>query len=249
MSSKTHPANRRQPLQPRRKIRPVLTKTVSGIPYWPSRDPIGERGGVNLYGFVMNRPLGLVDKLGLDIIIIIGCPIPGSANVGGHAAMAVTGHGVFSWGTTDPDGTPLNDYAQSQNKTRNQTFYWITTTKEEDAKAIEAFKKERAKGYSIAKQQTCASACCEGLKEIGVFKSSTAYPLMLKNWFDLGLAGKANIKEMSVCQNAQGFPLSDFDEFRPPKVDPPKVDPPNPFDPSGTGQIPPYIPPGLGINL
>ena len=216
---------------------------------WPSRDPIEEEGGLNLYGFVMNRPLGLVDKLGLDIIIIIGCPIPGSANVGGHAAMAVTGHGVFSWGTTDPDGTPLNDYAQSQNKTRNQTFYWITATKEEDAKAIEAFKKERAKGYSIAKQQTCASACCEGLKEIGVFKSSTAYPLMLKNWFDLGLAGKANIKEMSVCQNAQGFPLSDFDEFRPPKVDPPKADPPNPFDPTGTGHFPPSIPPGLGINL
>jgi len=32
---------------------------------WPSRDPIGERGGVNLYGFVRNDSLRLTDLLGL----------------------------------------------------------------------------------------------------------------------------------------------------------------------------------------
>ena len=32
---------------------------------WLSRDPIGEAGGVNLYGFVGNRPVGLIDILGL----------------------------------------------------------------------------------------------------------------------------------------------------------------------------------------
>ena len=31
---------------------------------WPSRDPIGERGGKNLYGFVFNSPLGFIDLLG-----------------------------------------------------------------------------------------------------------------------------------------------------------------------------------------
>ena len=31
---------------------------------WPSRDPIGERGGVNLYGFVKNEGTNLVDPLG-----------------------------------------------------------------------------------------------------------------------------------------------------------------------------------------
>jgi RHS repeat-associated protein len=33
---------------------------------WPSRDPIGEDGGVNLYGFVVNDGVNLVDILGLD---------------------------------------------------------------------------------------------------------------------------------------------------------------------------------------
>jgi RHS repeat-associated protein len=33
---------------------------------WPSRDPIEERGGLNLYGFVRNNGLSLVDYLGLS---------------------------------------------------------------------------------------------------------------------------------------------------------------------------------------
>lgn len=33
---------------------------------WPSRDPIGERGGLNLYGFVGNDGINSWDRLGLD---------------------------------------------------------------------------------------------------------------------------------------------------------------------------------------
>jgi|GEM_PF-6602089 len=33
---------------------------------WISRDPIGERGGINLYPYVGNRPVSLVDPIGLD---------------------------------------------------------------------------------------------------------------------------------------------------------------------------------------
>ena len=65
LSNETHPALRRQPAQPRRKIRPTPTKPASGIPYWPSRDPIGERGGKNLYAFVGNDGANRVDELGL----------------------------------------------------------------------------------------------------------------------------------------------------------------------------------------
>ncbi len=34
---------------------------------WLSRDPIAERGGVNLYGFVGNDGVGKIDKLGLEL--------------------------------------------------------------------------------------------------------------------------------------------------------------------------------------
>lgn len=63
-SNRTRQANRRQPLQPRRKNRPTATKPASGIPYWPSRDPIEERGGINLYGFVGNDGVNKIDILG-----------------------------------------------------------------------------------------------------------------------------------------------------------------------------------------
>ena len=77
LSNETHPANRRQPAQPRRKIRPTAMKTVSGIPYWPSRDPIEEEGGENLYGFVLNATVATVDLLGLadgscEVVYFVG---------------------------------------------------------------------------------------------------------------------------------------------------------------------------------
>jgi RHS repeat-associated protein len=34
---------------------------------WPSRDPIGERGGVNLYGFVSNNGINALDYLGMKL--------------------------------------------------------------------------------------------------------------------------------------------------------------------------------------
>jgi len=39
---------------------------------WPSRDPIDERGGINLYGFVGNSGVNYVDRLGLNIVIVSG---------------------------------------------------------------------------------------------------------------------------------------------------------------------------------
>jgi uncharacterized protein RhaS with RHS repeats len=54
---------------------------------WPSRDPIGEDGGINLYGFVGNDGVGREDLLGLMSLgmgyleqdvkctVIHGCPV------------------------------------------------------------------------------------------------------------------------------------------------------------------------------
>jgi len=38
---------------------------IPAVSLWPSRDPIGEKGGVNLYGFVRNDGIGKWDRLGL----------------------------------------------------------------------------------------------------------------------------------------------------------------------------------------
>jgi RHS repeat-associated protein len=39
---------------------------------WPSRDPIGERGGVNLYGFVSNAAVERIDILGNEAVSLSG---------------------------------------------------------------------------------------------------------------------------------------------------------------------------------
>ena len=39
---------------------------MSGIPVWPSRDPIAERGGFNLYDFVGNDGVNYLDYLGRE---------------------------------------------------------------------------------------------------------------------------------------------------------------------------------------
>jgi len=41
---------------------------------WPSRDPIGERGGLNLYGFVADNPIDKIDKLGNEPHMRRGVP-------------------------------------------------------------------------------------------------------------------------------------------------------------------------------
>jgi len=74
------------PIQGRNRPKPLATRALHhrnpkpktmGVTYygyryydpktgrWPSRDPIGEKGGLNLYGFVGNRPTSRLDILGL----------------------------------------------------------------------------------------------------------------------------------------------------------------------------------------
>jgi len=73
-----HPANRLPSQQPRRENGHGYDETASGVLFygfrymdpetgrWPSRDPIGEWGGLNLYGFVGNDGVNSWDYLGLS---------------------------------------------------------------------------------------------------------------------------------------------------------------------------------------
>jgi RHS repeat-associated protein len=42
---------------------------------WLSRDPIGENGGINLYGYVGNEPVNFFDEYGLDRSVMLGGPL------------------------------------------------------------------------------------------------------------------------------------------------------------------------------
>ena len=53
----------------------------SGLERWTSRDPIGEKGGLNLYVYVLNRPIVSIDPFGLHELFV------------GGEVEAVAGHG------------------------------------------------------------------------------------------------------------------------------------------------------------
>ena len=76
-SIKTSQEKRSQAPELQQGNRLTSTKIASGIPYWPSRDPIGEEGGMNLYGFVGNQAIDFIDILGWTSM----CPCSGDKNM------------------------------------------------------------------------------------------------------------------------------------------------------------------------
>lgn len=91
-----------------------------GVCPWPSRDPIEERGGLNLYAMVGNSPTNFIDILGLasdncyyiwiDVLVPKGERQARPSHVGlGHAPSGntdpVSMSGTDMYGNWGPDGT------------------------------------------------------------------------------------------------------------------------------------------------
>lgn len=66
--NKSRLPNRQQSTQPPRKNHATTTRTALSIPLWPARDPIDERGGLNLHGLMENDSVNRIDYLGLTVI-------------------------------------------------------------------------------------------------------------------------------------------------------------------------------------
>jgi integrase/recombinase XerD len=71
---------------------------------WPSRDPIGERGGVNLYGFVYNNPYIWIDVLGRE-------PKNCEADLQDNPARGKVDNGEIAPGAMNCHGYACNDWS------------------------------------------------------------------------------------------------------------------------------------------
>jgi len=81
---------------------------------WLSRDPIGEDGGINLYGFVSNNPVNAIDPLGLDVIVLNDS----RAVVGaGHSSILV-GSNETGWAYFSKDGYEKGRWSKNNNVNR-----------------------------------------------------------------------------------------------------------------------------------
>ena len=79
---------------------------------WLSRDPIGEKGGLNLYGYVENNPINLWDPLGLDAIVLNDM---NGAGRQGHSAILV-GNNQTGWSYYSKDGYGAGRYGDGNSR-------------------------------------------------------------------------------------------------------------------------------------
>jgi hypothetical protein len=99
-------------------------KTASGLGKWPNRDPIGERGGLNLYGFVGNNPVNATDLLGLDVgtISVYENHAMGGLSIGWVIKIRWTP--PASWKNLKADCLPCKKALWVQDRKYDIEYYW-----------------------------------------------------------------------------------------------------------------------------
>ena len=93
---------------------------------WKSRDPIGERGGVNLYGFVINSGINLIDSVGLSVSSDMddwAVDLAMMDNIAGCYCVSIlkASWNLFSFGIVDRNA-PIED-AYSNGQISENQFY------------------------------------------------------------------------------------------------------------------------------
>ena len=149
---------------------------------WLSRDPIGEDGGVNLYQYVYDNPLGWIDPEGLSGELTIN-------SNGDGGSSSTSGH---SWICYKPDGGPPTTFGTwgnnpsnlgnglQQNLEQGRTGETSRSTHLDDsqeqqlANLINKYKNLGEKGWTLTK--TCSSFASDAWKAGTGEKLSTGFP-------------------------------------------------------------------------
>ena len=130
---------------------------------WLSRDPMGESGGVNLYGYVLNDPVNAYDPDGLDVVFLYDAQAAGIRDYfpQGHSA-AFIGNDEAGWHYFSKDGKEgkqsinthrqygsLKDFIRDGMSERYDNAYRQKTSTEQDQKMIVAGEKYFNSEYNL----------------------------------------------------------------------------------------------------
>jgi RHS repeat-associated protein len=167
-------------------------------------DPIGLAGGINPYLYGRGSPLSYVDPLGLETAVIYGRPSAG--NPFGHVAIAFSGEGVYSFGTSTPLGSSLVTYLSNQASYRGSEVLILNTTPAQERRMIEELRRmvniplpDPRSDILGAAADTCAVRTGAALSLVGIrsrFASSTSpYPADIAM-----IAGQHAVRTFSIAR-------------------------------------------------
>lgn len=105
--------------------------------------------------------------MGMATIVMAGGPV--GSNPAGHIAIAFTGQGTYSYGTSQPFGSSTTAYLANQASYRDTTIYLLPTTPGQEQTMIDTIKQNYTqKGqYSIVKHD-CATMVADALSAAGI---------------------------------------------------------------------------------
>jgi RHS repeat-associated protein len=182
---------------------------------WLSRDPIGEEGGANLYGYVSNNPVNFWDLLGLETAVQIGMRAPGSINIFGHAAIATSGQGVYSFGTTTDPASSFSDYLAKQAGYRDSMVYVLPTTAKQEKLINDYLSQLQDKLPAVPGKDSgdnCAARTNEALKKAGINAGNNGTPAELQSALEKMFTGGKALR-FSVLQGSN--PNNAWEAFNP----------------------------------
>jgi RHS repeat-associated protein len=167
------------------------------------QDPSGFGGGdANHYAYTLNSPGNLIDPFGLDIVVIGGSPI--LSNPFGHTSIAITGQGVFSFGTGTPLGSSLASFLLNQATYRNSTALVIKTSPSQDAEAAASLRGQPQKMGPML-LDNCSTRSNEALDAARIPQSSI--PMDTNSLFAGGsLPGSAELRAAEAGATAYNIP-------------------------------------------
>jgi hypothetical protein len=126
-----------------------------------------------------------VDPTGLDALVIIG-GYQGGNNPFGHASIAITGAGLYSFGTGNRCGDDVSKFLLEQSQVRNQTIFTIKTSPAQDAQMLR-YLQQFSNCKDVGKLDNCAARTEGALQSAGFllldptdsFGSVTPFPQSL----------------------------------------------------------------------
>jgi RHS repeat-associated protein len=139
----------------------------------PSRFSEANPMSFNRFAYANDNPYKYVDPDGKDALVIVGGQRDDSYNIFGHASEAVTGSGIYSFGTATKSGSSTTEFITDQAGARNQYLFDIKTTPEQDKVILSYLKSQKD---DIGKLDNCAVRTYASLLKAGVVADDMQAP-------------------------------------------------------------------------